>query len=62
MKPLASAISSMGRVLLGNGGSDVTNIQCKTIQSFHNGSLLYNEYVLIKMKNITYLITCEKLD
>jgi hypothetical protein len=48
-KPLAIALSGLGRGLWqGDGGGDLTNIQCKAIQNRHNGSPLYNEYMQIK--------------
>jgi hypothetical protein len=34
----------------GNGGNDLTNVQCKAIGNWHNESLLYNEHILIKVK------------
>jgi hypothetical protein len=33
-----------------NSGNNLTNVQCKAIQNWHNESPLYNEYMLIKMK------------
>jgi hypothetical protein len=37
MKPLAIALSRVGRVLQGrDGGSELTNAQCKAIQNCHN--------------------------
>jgi hypothetical protein len=32
-----------------DSGGDLTNIQCKCIWNCHNESLLYNEYILIKI-------------
>jgi hypothetical protein len=34
----------------GDGGENLTNVQCKAIGNWHNESSLYNEYMLIKMK------------
>jgi hypothetical protein len=34
----------------GDGGHDLTNVQCKAIGNWHNESPLYNKYMLIKMK------------
>jgi hypothetical protein len=31
-----------------DGGSDLTNVQCKPIQNCHNDSPLNHEYMLIK--------------
>jgi hypothetical protein len=30
----------------GDGGDNLTNVQCKAIQKCHNESPLYNEYIL----------------
>jgi hypothetical protein len=42
MKPLAIALSGAGRGLWGglggDGGGDLTNVQCKPIQNCHNES------------------------
>jgi hypothetical protein len=51
MKPLAIALSGIGKGLRqGDGRGDLTNIQCKAIWNCHNESPLYNEYILIKIK------------
>jgi hypothetical protein len=31
----------------GDGRGDLTNVQCKSIQNYHNESPLYNKYILI---------------
>jgi hypothetical protein len=50
MKPLAIALSGVGRELReGKCGGNLTNVQCKAIQNCHNESPLYNEYILLKM-------------
>jgi hypothetical protein len=36
--------------VMGDGGDNLTNMQCKDIGKWHNESPLYNEYKLIKMK------------
>jgi hypothetical protein len=51
MKPLASALSGVGRGS-GRWGNDPNNVRCKAIRNWHNESPLYNEYVLIKVKNM----------
>jgi hypothetical protein len=39
MKPLANAVSGSGKDLRGeDGGSDLTNVQCKSVQNCHNES------------------------
>jgi hypothetical protein len=49
IKPLGIALHEVEKGLsMGNGGGDLTNVQCKAIQNCHNESLLYNEYILIK--------------
>jgi hypothetical protein len=55
MKPPTIALSGARKGLQeGDGGGDLTNIQCKAIQNCHNDSPPYNEYILIKMgKKIT---------
>jgi hypothetical protein len=51
MKPLAVALSGVGRGPRGAGsGDNLTNIQYKAVQNCHNESPPYNEYMLIKMK------------
>jgi hypothetical protein len=51
MKPLAIALSRVGRgSRVGDGGSDLINVQCKDIQNCDNKSPLHNEYILINMK------------
>jgi hypothetical protein len=51
MKLLAIAVSGVGREVQGaDGRSNLTNIQCKAIQNWHNELSSYNEYMLIKMK------------
>jgi hypothetical protein len=49
-KPLAIALSGVGRGLMGRDGEgNVNNVQCKTNQNCYYESLpLYNEYILIK--------------
>jgi hypothetical protein len=34
---------------VGDGGDNLTNVQCKAIWNCHSKSPLYNEYILIKM-------------
>jgi hypothetical protein len=53
MKPLAIALSGVVRGFQGrgDGGGNLTNIQCKSIRNWHNDFPLNNEYMLIKMKN-----------
>jgi hypothetical protein len=46
-KPLAIALSGWGQE--GDGGDDLTNVQCKPIWNCHNEFPLYNEYILIKI-------------
>jgi hypothetical protein len=49
MKLLAIPLSGVGRSWGGrDGGGEITNVQHKPIQNFHNESLLYNKYILIK--------------
>jgi hypothetical protein len=36
----------------GEGGDNLTNVQCKTIENWHNEFLLYNEYMIIRIKKI----------
>jgi hypothetical protein len=44
MKPLAIALSVAGRDLWGGGdGNDLTNVQYKAVQNYHNEPPLYNE-------------------
>jgi hypothetical protein len=51
MKALATVLSGVGRGLREvHVGGELTNVQCKAIWNCHNESLLYNEYMLIKMK------------
>jgi hypothetical protein len=51
MKPLAIALRGTGRELLSEDGrGDLTIVQYKAIQNWHNKFPLYNEYMLIKMK------------
>jgi hypothetical protein len=52
MEPLAIALSRAGRRLQSRGddGGNLTNVQYKAIWNWHYESLLYNEYMLIKMK------------
>jgi hypothetical protein len=48
-KPLAIVLSGVGRGRRGrDGGGDLTNVQYKFIWNCHNGSPMYNEYILIK--------------
>jgi hypothetical protein len=47
MKSLEITLSGVGR---GHAGSDLTKVQGKSIRDCHNESPLYNEYMLIKMK------------
>jgi hypothetical protein len=51
LKPLAIALSGAGKGLQGKWWVNLTNVQCKAIQNWHSESPLYNEYMLIKMKN-----------
>jgi hypothetical protein len=46
----------------GDGGGNLTNVQCKAIGNWHNESPLYNEYMLIKMKIFKSINTEEKSD
>jgi hypothetical protein len=58
MKPLAIAFSRVDRGLKwGDGGGDLTNVQCETIQNYHNECPLYHEYTLIKMKRKRYMMS-----
>jgi hypothetical protein len=45
MKPLAITVSRAVRGWGRDGGSDLTNVQCKAIWNCHNESLVYNEYI-----------------
>jgi hypothetical protein len=47
MKSFATALSGAAR---GGGESNLTNVQCKAIENYHNEFPLYNEYILIKME------------
>jgi hypothetical protein len=38
-----------------DGGADLTDVLSKAILNCHNKSLLYNKYILIKMRKSTYL-------
>jgi hypothetical protein len=40
-----------GRERVGEAGGDVTKVQYKAIQNCHHVSLLYNEYIIIKIEN-----------
>jgi hypothetical protein len=40
---------------------DLTNVQYKPIQNCHNESPLYNEYILIKMKEETLSLKSKML-
>jgi hypothetical protein len=48
MKALVIVLSGVGT---GRWWGHLTNVQSKAIQNRHNQSSLYNEYMLIKMKN-----------
>jgi hypothetical protein len=48
-KPLATALSGLGRELKGKeNGGDLSNVQYKLIWNWHNKFPLHNEYNLIK--------------
>jgi hypothetical protein len=48
-KPLATAVSGVGRASRGEDGvGDITNAQYKPFWKCHNEFPLYNEYILIK--------------
>jgi hypothetical protein len=48
-KLLMIALNGVGRGLRGrDGGRDLTNVQCKPIQNYHNEFPLYKEYILIE--------------
>jgi hypothetical protein len=49
MKPLAIAFSGMRWGLWRGTEGNPTNERCKAIGNWLNGSLLYNEYTLIKI-------------
>jgi hypothetical protein len=54
MKPRVIALNGVERgVKGGRWWDDLINVQCKPIQNCHNESLLYSEYILIKMKKKT---------
>jgi hypothetical protein len=57
MKLLAITVSGTGRALWGVdvGRHHLTNVQCKPIWNSHNGSPLYNECSLTKMKKLEYI-------
>jgi hypothetical protein len=58
MKPLIIALNGMGREWQGrDGGGGLTNVHCKVIQSVHSHSLHYNEYMVIKMRNIKKILS-----
>jgi hypothetical protein len=60
MKPLAIALSGVGRGLRGRFyGGELTNVQYNT-WNCHNESLLYNKYILMK-KNFKKKINSSKL-
>jgi hypothetical protein len=51
IKPLAIALRWVGRGSRQRDcGGNLTNVQCKPILNCHNESPLYNEFILIKMK------------
>jgi hypothetical protein len=48
-KPLIIVLNGARKGSRGtDGGDDLTNVQYKPIWNCHNGSILYNEYILIK--------------
>jgi hypothetical protein len=52
IKPLAIALSGVGRESKGRDGRDnLTNVQYKPIWNCHNESLPYIKYILIKKMN-----------
>jgi hypothetical protein len=54
MKHLAIVLSGQGRGCRGDGGGNLTSVQCKATGNWYNEFLLYNEYMLIKMKKKTF--------
>jgi hypothetical protein len=49
-KPLAIALNEEGGGGGGEGRCDLTNVQCKPIQNYHNEAPMYYEYILLKKK------------
>jgi hypothetical protein len=58
MKPLAIALSGVRRGLRGrDGGDNLTNVEYKSIGNYQNEFALYNEYMPIKMKKESSIIS-----